>query len=196
MHAAPPHAATRPAPPASAAHPAGSGRPESNAYWQAKTPLVPWSEVNEGLQSPPNRVVESLFGDPTGPKTTGLIVTAHAGPLHVTGLRPAVESLQGVMIKVQQDLPDLYSLVATSGMRAVRAVRGHHNYSNHSWGIAIDIRIGSLLVPLGAQFSMRGLDALVPYFNAAGWYWGGGYHGRKDPMHFECSTSLLQSFRL
>lgn len=140
-------------------------------------------------------MVTALLGEPTGPKTTKLTVTAHAGPLHVTGLRPAIGSLSGIMAQVQRDLPDLYGLIATSGMRAVRAVRGRHNYSNHSWGIAIDLRIG-VLVPLGAHFSVRGIDALVPYFNAAGWYWGGGYHGRKDPMHFECSTSLLQGFQL
>jgi hypothetical protein len=40
--------------------------------------------------------------------------------------------------------------------------------------------------------------ALVPYFNDAGWYWGGGYHNpnRKDAMHFECGLALLQSFGL
>lgn len=66
--------------------------------------------------------------------------------------------------------------------------------SNHGWGSAIDMKIGSVLAPLGARFSVKGVDALVPYFNAAGWYWGGGYHGRKDPMHFECGSALPRTF--
>ncbi|RZL85482.1 MAG: hypothetical protein EOP66_01270 [Sphingomonas sp.] len=36
---------------------------------------------------------------------------------------------------------------------------------------------------------------LVPYFNKAGWYWGGGYRGNfNDPMHSECGHALLQGF--
>ncbi|MGW8191777.1 M15 family metallopeptidase [Sphingomonas hankookensis] len=42
----------------------------------------------------------------------------------------------------------------------------------------------------------RGLDALVPFFHKAGWYWGGGYRSisRKDAMHFECGLTLVRSF--
>lgn len=197
---APPHPPARSigisAPAARSAPSARRDHPNSKTYWETKTPLVPWSEVNRGLQSPPNRVLLALLGEPTGTKTTNLIVTAYAGSLHVTGLRPAVDSLRSIMARVSRDLPDLYGLIRTPGMRAVRAVRGRHNFSNHSWGVAIDLRIGGILVPLGARYSVKGIDALVPYFNAAGWFWGGGYHGRKDAMHFECSTSLLQGFRL
>jgi len=192
-HAAPAPSSHAPAPPAASHDP---GKPEPAAYWQQVTPLVAWSEVNRGLQSPPNSVVKTLLGDPHDAKIKGLLVTRQIGGIHTTGLRPAMDSLSAIMGEVQRDLPDLYALVRTSGMLAVRAVRGRTNYSNHSWGIAIDIRIGSVLIPLGAHYSVRGVDALVGYFNLAGWYWGGGYHGRKDPMHFECSTSLLRSFGL
>ena len=107
--------------------------------------------------------------------------------------------MRTIFAKVRIDLPDLYELIGNEGAYNPRHIRGSTtSWSNHSWGAAIDLKIGEELVRFKAQFSMRGLDALVPYFNEAGWYWGGGYHngGRNDPMHFECGLALLQSFGL
>ena len=50
-----------------------------------------------------------------------------------------------------------------------------------------------MLTQRGSNSSSRGLDALAPYFNRAGWYWGATF-STDDAMHFECGTALLDSF--
>lgn len=139
-----------------------------------------------------------MLGDPTATRVEGSIATESVGPFRATGLKPALASMRQVMGEVQRDLPDLYNLLRSSGMRVVRRTRNASTYSLHSWGIAIDIRIMDVLPPYGCSYSVRGLDAIATYFNRAGWYWGGGYRNihRKDPMHFECGLALVQSWGL
>lgn len=121
--------------------------------------------------------------------------TESVGPFRVTGLKPAMASLRAVLGQVHSELPDLYGLLGSLGMRMVRKTRGRSTYS---WGIALDLQIALQTPPLGTTCSLRGLDALSPYFNRAGWYWGGGYRNvtRKDPMHFECGLALVRRFGL
>lgn len=59
--------------------------------------------------------------------------------------------------------------------------------SNHSFGSAFDISttwnwLGKMPAKCGQKGSVR---ELVDSANAAGFYWGGHYSGRKDGMHFE-----------
>lgn len=59
--------------------------------------------------------------------------------------------------------------------------------SAHSWGSAFDINarwngLGRAPAPLGAPGSVL---PLVPIAKSLGWFWGGDFRGRKDPMHFE-----------
>jgi hypothetical protein len=70
----------------------------------------------------------------------------------------------------------------------------HQNYkienplSSHSWAIAIDLNarwngVNVQPPPEGEQGSVR---ALVPFFEAEGFAWGGNFRGRSvDGMHFE-----------
>lgn len=199
--AAPRHAAAaaaRPATPApaqaAAAQPAPSGV-DVRAFWQTRTARSVPATVNRGLICPREYQMMKLFGDPHEKRAKSLLTTASVGPFSIYGLRPALDSMRGVFSQVRRDLPDLYKLLGHDGMYNVRYIGKTTTWSNHSWGAAIDIKIGGYLVPRFAQFSVRGLDALVPYFNAAGWYWGGGYRGDfNDPMHFECGLALLQGF--
>lgn len=63
----------------------------------------------------------------------------------------------------------------------IRRIAGSDNWSNHSWACAID------LSPKTNGFNMTStLSAIVvDAFKRQGARWGGDYHGRKDPMHFE-----------
>ena len=132
------------------------------------------------------------LGDPHG-AILKRIKTDYAGPLHVTGLDVAIESLKVIMGKVGREQPTLYRVIGTDGMHVIRNIRGRSCYSNHSWGTAIDIAIDRLTVPLGSTESCKGLDVLYTYFHNEGWYWGGGYHGRKDCMHFEFSLQKIEA---
>jgi hypothetical protein len=63
----------------------------------------------------------------------------------------------------------------------IRNIAGSNNWSNHSWACAID------LAPALNGFNMKGTLSMIVInaFKRQGFFWGGDYHGRKDPMHFE-----------
>lgn len=63
----------------------------------------------------------------------------------------------------------------------IRQISGSSNWSNHSWACAID------LSPETNGFNMASTlsNIVVAAFKNQGARWGGDYHGRKDPMHFE-----------
>lgn len=63
----------------------------------------------------------------------------------------------------------------------IRHIAGSNNWSNHSWACAIDLSPGSNGFNMKTTLSKVVINA----FKAEGWRWGGDYHGRKDPMHFE-----------
>ncbi|QNQ09550.1 M15 family metallopeptidase [Sphingomonas alpina] len=192
---------------ASAATPAAPPPTQrASGYWTTKTALPAAGTVNVGLSSPSSSDQVARFGGMpsahmsqndqpvTNPELKSLIATESVGPFRVTGIRPAIASLRSILDEVRRDLPDLLALLSSAGMEVNRLQRGSTTkVSNHAWGSAIDLRVGGVLVPLGASYSLKGLDALVPYFNRAGWYWGGGYRsrGRADPMHFELGGAMM-----
>jgi hypothetical protein len=72
-----------------------------------------------------------------------------------------------------------------SGIYNCRPVRGNNSkFSTHCWGIFIDLEAGKY--PLGS--SKRFPKAIVDIFESAGFFYGGDFRGRKDPMHFQFCT--------
>lgn len=63
-----------------------------------------------------------------------------------------------------------------------RPIQGSSNLSFHSWGIAIDLNYDGN--ELGNEHGTMD-KAVVAIFKKYGFFWGGDYNGRKDPMHFE-----------
>jgi len=166
--------------------------------------------VNIGLKSPGINFITSLLGNPrdeytgdcqpvTNTRLKAKMVTQSVGPFRVTGHSAAVESLGAVFAQVKQEVPDLHALLGTAGMLCARKVKRKDgtlgkNPSNHSWGMAIDIKINGQLDGHGDDMTQRGLLILARYMNAAGWYWGVAFP-TEDSMHFEASTALLQQWR-
>jgi len=69
-----------------------------------------------------------------------------------------------------------------SGIYARRSIRGFGSHpSTHSWGIAIDLEAEKF--PLGS--TKRFPDEVVKIFQDAGFFYGGDFQSRKDPMHFQ-----------
>jgi len=166
-------------------------------------PLPPLTDINSGLSACKQSTMFELFGRPgrltvdCSRQTDALnaqMITAGVGPFQVSGWKPAVISLRAVMGEVKAHDPGLYAVVRSAGMLCCRAVRGSQsNYSNHSWGTAIDLEIESQLDQLGAKMCQRGILELYPYFHAHGWFWAAGYTGRKDPMHFELADETVRA---
>jgi len=131
-----------------------------------------------------------------------LIVTKDVGPFRVTGIKPAVDSLKGVLSEVRRDHRNVYDSLDTAGMLCVRLIRNSQKLSNHSWGCAIDIKIGDALDGIGVGGgtgrqdgkTLSGLAAMAPYFNKAGWYWGVGFSSFEDGMHFEVADQTIRQW--
>lgn len=168
-------------------------------------PLPSPDDLNAELTSPSSAWMLAEFGAPGPlgqecadpyPHFAKQIITANVGPFRCTGHKAAILSLQHIFRQVEiAGRTDLLT-VKTDGMLCVRAIRGYAGrYSNHSWGCAIDLRFGDEGVPLGEAQAQAGVLALYPFFHHAGWYWGGGYHGRPDSMHMEASVELITTWR-
>lgn len=65
----------------------------------------------------------------------------------------------------------------------IRLVRGSNtHFSAHSYGLALDLNAGTN--PMGSKLRTDFSPEFVAAFKSAGFYWGGEFHGRKDPMHW------------
>jgi hypothetical protein len=171
------------------------------------------STINIGLSSPKLSTLRSILGEPRGDYTgdcqpiTGpfkkRIVTKSVGPFKCTGIDVAVAALAEILQAVKKELPDLYDILGTAGMACARRVKLKQkngtiklgkNPSNHSWGLAVDIKLNGKLDEQGDDRCYRGLLILSRYFNAAGWYWGVAFT-KEDGMHFEVAESTLKKWK-
>ena len=98
--------------------------------------------------------------------------------------RAAVDNFVQALSNVQAaGLADQF--VEYNGIYARRAIRGQSSHpSLHSWGVAIDM--GASTHPLGGSATWP--QGILDAFSAAGFFWGGNFRSRKDPMHFQLAT--------
>jgi hypothetical protein len=76
------------------------------------------------------------------------------------------------------------SIKTWDGTFAFRVIRGDTHLSVHAFGAAIDVNAATN--PLGGRGDMS--PDVVAVFRHFGFLWGGDFHGRKDPMHFQYAT--------
>lgn len=157
---------------------------------------------NKGITQPDNKIMMEILGPPrdqysnecqpiTNAKLKALIEERKVGPITVTMLRPALDSLAKVFAHLKQTDPDVYAKVGTAGAVCARFIRGSSTaVSNHAWGTAIDLTLEGKLDPFADGGTQFGLLLLAEYFNDEGWYWGAGYN-REDSMHFEVGAETL-----
>ncbi len=172
------------------------------------------ASVNIGLNSLRVATTRALLGEPresysiecqsiTNSALKARIKTESVGPFEATGVDVALAHMRTILIEVKAELPDLYEILRTAGMECARkvkirqpdgSIRAGRNPSNHSWGLAIDIKLEKSLDKQGDNKCFRGLLMLSRYFNAHGWYWGVSFP-TEDAMHFEVSEQLLKRWR-
>jgi hypothetical protein len=160
---------------------------------------------NKGITQPRNKTMLALLGRPredlgtdcrsiSNPRLKGLVETRQVGPFKATMLKPALDSLERIVAKLQQEEPDIAAKLGTAGALCVRLIRGSNSaVSNHSFGTAIDITLQGELDPFADGTMQIGLVILAEHFNEEGWYWGGGYN-REDGMHFEVGEETLKKW--
>jgi len=183
---------------------ASAASSSSSAVDYAAMVAIP-SGINDGLTSASPQTMTNALGNPgtpdpgCGPSSAALaklMKTANVGPFRVTGLGPAVDALTRVFSAVQSANPDLYAVLGTAGMLCVRFVRGSTtNFSNHSWGTAIDITINGVLTPRGSATVQQGLVSLCPFMHDEQFFWGAGFSPTPDGMHFEASSELIAQWK-
>ncbi len=164
------------------------------------------TRFNKGVTQPKNKVMMELLGPPrdsystecqpvTNPHLKGLMDTRAVGPITVTMLRPALDSLEKVLNRLKESDPDIYAKVGTAGAICARFIRGSTtSVSNHSWGTAIDLTLEGQLDPFADGGTQFGLLILAEYFNDEGWFWGAVYN-REDSMHFEVGEETLRRWQ-
>jgi len=175
------------------------GYPQADANMEFTDLVAIPDKINEGLHGSKNRDLIKLLGLPKchGTSTTGKVeqrFKRRYKPLNfktnVNGFDLAVESLKEVLSEIEEVYPDLAYALDTIGMAVCRPVRGGQSYSNHSWGIAIDLLINGELDRRGNNLVQYGLTLIAPIFNKHGWFWGAGFT-IEDAMHFEISQEKM-----
>lgn len=167
--------------------------------------LLAKTRFNKGITQPRNKPMLELMGSPrdsyntncqpvTNSRLKGMMETRQIGPIKVTMLKPALDSLERVMNRLKQTDPDIFAKVGTAGAVCARFIRGSNtSVSNHSWGTAIDLTLEGKLDPFADGGTQFGLLILAEYFNDEGWYWGAAYN-REDSMHFEVGEETLRAW--
>lgn len=181
--------------------------------WSKRVKCPKANEINTGLSSSSASFMVEKFGMPraqltadcapvTSPSLKKLLVKKKIPQIGtVTGLKPAIESLERIMAKVKANdanHPGLFQQIGTAGMLCCRRIRRKPSQpivnkpSNHSFGAAIDITINGKLDAVGDGMVQEGLLALYPYFREEGWYWGAEFSGpHEDAMHFEMAKETI-----
>jgi hypothetical protein len=141
-----------------------------------------------GGQTPPvargtaNYATAATFGDPNQPgwqeKNLTLISSKSGVEFRVN--TQAAQAFKGFI----DDLEARGYKIASGGGYNLRNIRGGHTLSQHAFGNAIDINPGEN--PMGTGPLKTNLPADISDIAAKhGLIWGGDWHNRKDPMHFE-----------
>jgi hypothetical protein len=185
-------------------------QPEPDGSLSDPVPIP--ADINPGITFCRQSTILNALGKPgaltadcskvTGQRVLSLLVqNEDVGPFRVTGVGPAVEALKRIFAEVQQQEPALFAALGTAGMLCCRRVRTTDgsispNFSNHSWGTAVDIKIDGQLDPRNDGKALRGLLMLHPFFNREGFFWGAGFGGSsEDSMHFEASDELVRDWQ-
>jgi hypothetical protein len=178
--------------------------PETEAV--TETMVIANRRFNEGITQPRPRVMLELLGEPganysqdcqgiTNPTLRANVETRQVGPIRTTMLKPALDSLERIMARLQAEEPDIFAKIGTAGALCVRFIRGSTTaISNHSWGTAIDLTLQGELDGFGDGGTQFGLLLLAELFNEEGWFWGATF-GREDSMHFEVGEETLRAWR-
>lgn len=107
----------------------------------------------------------------------------------------------GVKLPVRQEIAELVGLLCEQTMKrgyrlvpgwcwgyACRKIRGSNSWSNHAWGLAVDLNAPKN--PMSSRLITDMPDWMPVMWKSYGFRWGGDYRGRKDAMHYEFTGSV------
>src|SRR2546423_5742465 len=106
------------------------------------TQLVPIpAGINQGLRSAKDSTMLQILGrardtfdhtcrPATNDPIRALLVTEDVGPFRVTGIKPAVDSLRGVLAQVKNGHPEVHGVLGTAGMLCALLISRSQSISN------------------------------------------------------------------
>jgi hypothetical protein len=178
--------------------------------FMAPVPIKDLLPINVGLSPAQEATMISVLGSPSIPLTTAcqnnkasskvkeLMETRKITDVfRLTGIKPALDSIEDVLKKVFAADPDLEQVLSTEGMLCVRRRKPtngsvSHKLSNHSWGTAIDFKIAGFDAPGNTKQNVPKFIALmIKPFNDAGWLSGIAFN---DSMHFEVADETVKAW--
>jgi hypothetical protein len=174
-------------------------------------PISSIQNLNSHLTSAHSSTMTRLLGAPVEPLVQNecrngqasllvraLLETRRITPnFRLTGIKPALDSIEKVLAAVKVLHSDLIDGLGTEGMLCVRHKKPTNGAfssdpSNHSWGTAVDFKFGSGEAPGNTGLRVpRWVALLVPFFNAEGWFSGISFH---DTMHFEVADETIRKW--
>jgi hypothetical protein len=174
-------------------------------------PIASISDLNAGLRSAHSSTMIALLGRPQEPLDQSSCRNDQASPVvkrlretrqitplfKLTGIKPALDSVEAVLAKVKVIHPELIEVLDTEGMMCVRHKKPTNGSfsddpSNHAWGTAVDFKLRGKRAPGATGKSVPGWVAmLVPFFNKAGWFSGISF---ADAMHFEVADETVRKW--
>lgn len=118
-----------------------------------------------------------------GPPCSGSIVTIVRSDGQRLPVRAEIKVLVALLCDETERLG--YNLVpGWSWGYACRKIRGSSNWSNHAWGLAVDLNAPEN--PMGPRTGkIRQHPKVLALWQHYGFRWGGSYSGRADDMHME-----------
>lgn len=114
-----------------------------------------------------------------------------------SGRTVTVSRPDGVRLPVRTEIAKLVALLCAETERlgynlrpgecwgyACRKIRGSSTWSNHAWGLAVDLNAPEN--PMGPRNGkIRQYPKVIALWKSYGFRWGGDYSGRADDMHME-----------
>jgi hypothetical protein len=144
---------------------------------------------------PPHGLEEiiAMFGDPRKPDFEAKYIVPFALPYPMVYSGITITKARAHKLIIPNFILALSAISAKGlqfqaknygGIYAVRNIRGDdRDISLHAFGIAIDLEPSKYPMGSTARFS----DGIVKCFRDAGFFYGGDFKHRPDPMHFEYS---------
>ena len=178
--------------------------------FMAPVPIKDIIPINVGLTPAQEATMISILGSPSIPLTTScqnskasarvkdlMETRTITSVFKLTGLRPALDSVQKVLEKVFAANPGLEAVLSTEGMLCVRRRKPtsgaiSKKLSNHSWGTAVDFKIVGFDAPGNTKQNVpKFIAVMVPLFNKEGWLSGIAFN---DSMHFEVADETIKKW--
>jgi peptidoglycan hydrolase-like protein with peptidoglycan-binding domain len=125
---------------------------------------------------------ERGWGPPPAPRSAIVDVASPSGVACVPGVRQGIVEVVATLLAATEQRGYALQDGACWGY-APRKISGSTSWSNHAWGLAVDLNAPNN--PMRSPLTTDMPDWMPAMWRDCGFRWGGDYTGTPDPMHYE-----------